>query len=197
MPTYRFTNQESLEGAYERAPKLAGNHRKFDSFAWPGRYDLDDDRDYAIVYTSNRDADVLTRSNAKVTNEALKPYLDYEHAWRFSASHWACGHVDGYVIRVYLEGPPEADGERPLSAAFVEYSAIQDALEQYPVLDESDFSDAEQEEADLVWKDCYSTADRLEYVRDHRSQFEFRSFSDMLGCIRGNYFAGYASELLG
>jgi hypothetical protein len=33
-------------------------------------------------------------------------------------------------------------------------------------------------------------------MREHRSQFDARSFADLLGCARGKYFLGYASELL-
>lgn len=55
---------------------------------------------------------------------------------------------------------------------------------------------AETEAAQEVWRTCYSDAERIDYIREHRSQFEFRSFADMLGCVRGRYFAGYASELL-
>jgi len=58
-------------------------------------------------------------------------------------------------------------------------------------------SKVEEEEAQRVWRECYSTSERIEYVRRHSSQFDFRSFSDLLGCVRGRYFAGYASELLG
>lgn len=58
-------------------------------------------------------------------------------------------------------------------------------------------SEAEEEQAQEVWRDCYRPKARIEYIREHREQFEFRSFADMLGCVRGRYFAGYASELLG
>ena len=54
----------------------------------------------------------------------------------------------------------------------------------------------ESEEAERIWRDCYDASQRIEYIRDHSSQFEFRSFADMLSCVRGNHFAGYASELL-
>ena len=54
----------------------------------------------------------------------------------------------------------------------------------------------EHEESQRVWRECYRTKDRLEYVRDHRDQFDFRSFAEMLACVRGHFFAGYASELL-
>ena len=54
----------------------------------------------------------------------------------------------------------------------------------------------ETEEAERVWRDCYSASERIAYIERNRSQFEFRSFADMLGCVRGNYFSGYASELI-
>jgi hypothetical protein len=50
--------------------------------------------------------------------------------------------------------------------------------------------------AQETWRSCYNDAERIEYIRDHRDQFEFRTFADMLGCARGRYFAGYASELI-
>lgn len=31
---------------------------------------------------------------------------------------------------------------------------------------------------------------------NHREQFEFYTFAELLGCVRGKFFAGYASELL-
>ena len=43
---------------------------------------------------------------------------------------------------------------------------------------------------------AYDDASRLEYVRKYRDQFEFNDYADLIGCIRGRYFAGYASELL-
>jgi hypothetical protein len=70
------------------------------------------------------------------------------------------------------------------------------SLADYPVLDDMDFSEEETAEANETWEKCFRVKDRLNYIRKHRSQFEFNSFSDMLGCVRGKYFAGYASELL-
>jgi hypothetical protein len=56
----------------------------------------------------------------------------------------------------------------------------------------------ESEEANRVWKDCYSAAERVAYIRERPDQFDgnFQSFADLLACVRGKYFAGYASELL-
>jgi len=58
------------------------------------------------------------------------------------------------------------------------------------------FSEYETEEANDVWRDCYRPEERIDYIRKHRSQFKFRGLSDLIGCVRGHYFAGYASELL-
>lgn len=57
-------------------------------------------------------------------------------------------------------------------------------------------SAVETKEADRVWAGCYSDAERIEYIRDHREQFEFQTFAEMISCVRGHYFCGYASEIL-
>lgn len=82
-------------------------------------------------------------------------------------------------------------------AAIDEANRILEKLDGYPVLDEFDFSEREMTAANDIWRDCYRPKERVEYIRKHRSQFEFRDWLDMLGCVRGNYFAGYASELIG
>ncbi len=99
-------------------------------------------------------------------------------------NHWAVGWVEWIAIH-------ESNTEALLIA-----SGINEDLENYPVIDEELWSRYEQEEAEQVWRDCYGAQERLEYVRKHRSQFEFQSLADMLGCIRGKYFAGYASDLV-
>jgi hypothetical protein len=68
-------------------------------------------------------------------------------------------------------------------------------LESYPVLDENDLGEREQESADTAWRECYSPQERIDYIRKNRGQFEFHDFADMLACVRGQYFSGYASEL--
>jgi hypothetical protein len=64
------------------------------------------------------------------------------------------------------------------------------------VLNEEDYSEEEQEEAEVIWRECYQPQDRIAYIRKYRNQFDFSDFADLLGCVRGNYFAGYASELI-
>lgn len=70
-------------------------------------------------------------------------------------------------------------------------------LESYPVLDENDLSGRETEEAKRVWRSCYDAKERVQYIRENRGDFYFESLADMLGCVRGQFFRGCASELLG
>lgn len=55
----------------------------------------------------------------------------------------------------------------------------------------------QHEEAQRVWAKCYSEKERIEYIRKNRNQFEFHSIADIIGCVRGKYFLGYESELIG
>ncbi len=107
-------------------------------------------------------------------------------AWTVErSSHWAVGWVETLLVH------SSAD---PRLLALCDDTLAK--LDGYPVLDENDYSELETEQANTVWRDCYSVSERAKYIRAHKSQFEFRDFADMLGCVRGNYFAGYASELI-
>lgn len=65
-------------------------------------------------------------------------------------------------------------------------------------------SEAEYEEACRVWADCYDARERLEYMREHWSEFEHchakyypkDAWRNLLDCVRGRVFYGYASELV-
>jgi hypothetical protein len=43
----------------------------------------------------------------------------------------------------------------------------------------------------------YNIEERIKYIRENESQFEFSSYSDLISVVRGKYFIGYASELIG
>lgn len=142
-----------------------------------------------VIHT--RDSDALERSNYKVILKELekqptsrtalnKDELDYEV---HSFNHWACGFFEIILVR-----------PGTLCDEFAE--KWEDALQEYPIADEFDYSNEENEEAQEVWTACYSDKERLKYIRGHRSQFEFNSWMDLLKCVRGEYFCGYASELI-
>ena len=143
---------------------------------------LSDRQDWLVAPVSrNRDSGALERSNWRVVLKDLGGEGDDLEVHRFG--HWACGWFEIIIVR-------------PDTAAAKSAEEWEGALSDYPVACDSDFSEEEMTEANDVWEHCYSVSARLEYIRDNRSQFEFHSFADLLGCVRGRYFAGYAGELL-
>lgn len=101
-----------LEAAAKAA---AGNWREFVCFAWHRR--PDDADNWTIVYSHNRDSDLLDQSNAAAIDKAMEPFLggdvvvEHHH-------HWACGWIDGYSIRVFRRGR--------ITKAFRTYHALKD-----------------------------------------------------------------------
>lgn len=120
------------------ARQLAGNWRRFDSFAWSRGCDLADADRWCIWYASHRDAGLLEQSNEQAINGRLArfaqgddPDLVFEdHA------HWAVGFVRGFSVRTRRR-----DGT--ITPAFEEFCRIKEVIECYPVLDESDYSERE------------------------------------------------------
>lgn len=124
------------------AEQMAGNWKTFDSFAWSRGYDVDDADAWLIFYTSNRDSGLLQQSNEQAINKRMKPFTEGDDADVVieSHGHWAVGHVDGFSLRVR-----KSDGR--VTPAFEEFCRIQQELANYPVLNESDYSDREYEAA--------------------------------------------------
>lgn len=146
--------------------------------SWPNHYSAGIGR--------SRDSDCLEESNFHTMLATLDGESDVVTVVR--ESHWAVGWVEWIAI--------EADGTDASDQALRAADEQQERLQNYPVLDEDDFCEREMEAANDVWRDCYSWQERIAYIREHRSQFEFHDYRDLLGCVRGQYFAGYASEIL-
>lgn len=150
--------------------------------------------DYYVFLGRHRDSDELANSNFETGLAAVKAVAGKEPipgdpdesatVQTVSENHWAVGWVEWIAIH-------ESD-----IAALECADQLMERLSDYPVLDEEDFSRREEESAAQVWKDCYNARGRIAYIRKHSSQFDFRNFADLLGCVRGKYFAGYASELI-
>lgn len=158
-------------------PKLLQLWTMPESYAgtvWPATYSAGVDQ--------NRDSDALGRSNFDTAWKALRAVSEDVEIVR--EGHWAVGWVEWIAI--------PADDATALKVA----DDLLARIEDYPVLNETDLTAKEHDEAQEVWANCYSPKDRIAYIREHESQFEFCSLSDLLGCVRGTYFAGYASELI-
>jgi hypothetical protein len=137
---------------------------------------------YSAGVGQSRDSDALERSNFRCMLAAIGGESETVHVVR--EGHWAVGWIEWIAIH--------QDDTKALEEA----DAILCALSDYPVIDDMDFSDLESEEANETWRNCYNDSDRLEYIRNFRSQFDFHDMADLRAVIRGEYFNGYASELL-
>ena len=145
----------------------------------------DDRQDWLVMGISRtRDSDTLERSNWEVALETLErvdPDGEDHEVHRFG--HWGPGWFEIVLLR-------------PDSPACVESWEMTNAVAEYPILSEDHHSKLEEEEAESVWRDCYTTRDRIDYIRDNREQFEFRNLEEMAACVRGKFFAGCPSDLL-
>lgn len=137
---------------------------------------------YSSSVGQSRDSDTLERSNFECMLTALGGESDTVLVIR--ESHWAVGWVEWIAIH-------ETD-----ATALQRADEIRAALDDYPVIDEMHWCELEHDEANEVWQNCFDWRERIKYIRDNFTQFEFHDYADMLGCVRGQYFAGYASELL-
>jgi len=134
------------------------------------------------VLTRSRDSDLLTESNWECALQRLGGESNDVKVHRFG--HWACGWWEALAVRA---GTPSYD----------EAVKIVDELDDYPCLDESDYSDKQSEEAQRIWSDCFNTKDRIKYIKENREQFDFSNFAHLRECVRGDFFCGWDSELIG
>ncbi len=140
---------------------------------------------YYVFLSQTRDSHTLERSNFICALEAIGGESEHEGGVQVvREGHWACGWIEWIAIPA---GP---------SVALAKALEIMDGLESYPVVNEEHWSEVEREEADEAWRNCYDLSERIEYIRDNPSQFDFHNWADLRSCLKGEYFAGYASELL-
>ena len=122
----------------ELAAQAAGNWRSFESFGWHDQ--PHDAENFTIIYTHNRDSRLLEESNAAAIDAELEPFREGDDPDVIAEhhGHWACGWVDGYAIRVFRQ-----DGT--ITEAFQRLCDLNERLEDYPVLDDEDYSRREYE----------------------------------------------------
>ena len=109
---------------------------------------------YLAPVTVNRDSEALQRSNWRVMLRELGGESDTVQIHRFG--HWACGWFEIIVID-------------PADRAKVDIAQqTADALEDYPIIDESDYSDEEWTVATSTWAHA-SIRDRVDYLQRARS----------------------------
>ena len=141
---------------------------------------LEDRENWLLAPVSQtRDSDPLNRSNFEVVLAALGGESETLEVHRFG--HWGPGWYELILVHPSRES---------------EVLAWEEKLSDYPVADEEHFGTLEAEEAQEVWRDCYDNLDRVDYIRRNPNQFDFDGLTDMIGCINGETFCGYPSDLL-
>lgn len=98
---------------------------------------------HALTIAVHRDSDTIERSNWEVIKEDMTSRFP-EDVYVHGASHWAVGWIDQLAVRVYLYVPFVG---RVVSPAFHAIMEWKDNLEEYPLADESAYSEMEYEEA--------------------------------------------------
>ena len=134
---------------------------------WPETY---------VFLGQHRDSDSLDRSNFRSALAAIGGESETVHV--ITENHWAVGWVSWIGI------------DATDSAAVAAASAILDALDDYPIVDEDDHSKVEWEECAETWENCYSPRERFEYMCDHvgrRSLLEFGGFRSIRAAVAGDW----------
>ena len=121
----------------DAASCAAGNWKRFNCFVWWRAKEINDPDNWAVFYTHNRDSGLLDQSNAAVIAKAMLPFTEGDDPSCVFESHhhWAVGHVDGFSIRVFRRGR--------ITKAFRVYHELAERMADYPILDESDYSERE------------------------------------------------------
>lgn len=119
------------------------------------------DGDYVIL-SRRRDSCLIDRVNWDIARESLKAeaydggaecFATRPNVYHWRASHWAVGWIEYLCVR------SDAPGE-----TLTEAGKIVCSLADYPILDDSRYSDAELEAVCTYWEQC-STRDRVNYLQ--------------------------------
>ena len=174
----------------DAAKEAAGNWTRFECFAWSRSKELDSPDDWYITYSHHRDSGLLDQSNAAAMEEALEPYTegDDPDVVPEHHSHWACGWIDGFSIRVFRDGQ--------ITDAFRRYHELAQRLDEYPLLDEEDYSRREYDATlENIGNAAYRIADDYELPEDWAEEvYSWLSDNDPAAVENTDDQGGYPSE---
>lgn len=127
--------------------------------------------EYFVACGQHRDSDTVERSNFAATLRALGGESETVRVVR--ESHWAVGWVEWIAVH-------ESD-ERALRIA----DECRAAIDEYPILDESDHAERETEECAALWE-CIRPHERVAYLRRHSHTGGYR---ELMAAVRGDWSA--------
>lgn len=132
--------------------------------------------DWYMVVGRSRDSDPLEESNFATALKQLGGESETVQVMR--VGHWACGWIEEIMVH-----PSD-------TVAVAKAQEIKDSLEEYPVLDEQDFSEREYEAALETWENCFTQRQRIEFMRKHERDFHWRDLASMISDSRGRSYHG-------
>jgi hypothetical protein len=122
---------------YAAAKVMANNHAQFDSFVW---YEAPEDSEvWGIYYATSDTAPIYAASNYDTMVKRLQKHIDAGFIRAEAHSTWVGPWVEGFSIKVF----DKPKGK--ITSAFRDLYEILCELEDYPVLDEDDWSRREWE----------------------------------------------------
>lgn len=120
----------------------------------------------------HRDSDCLERSNFDAMLLLLGGETDTVLIVR--ENHWAVGWIEWIAIH-----------ESNTEAQDIASKALSD-LENYPVLDESLYSEYENNECIEIWSHCFDPKERAKYLREHCYDL-VNCFRQLLAACKGSW----------
>lgn len=110
--------------------------KKARNFVWEGPSDESDPDKWAFTVSRHRDSGLLDESNfATISKDMEARFPDDVEV--VHSSHWAVGWIDELAVRVF-------DEQGGITDAFHAIVDWKDKLEDYPIADEDDYSEREQ-----------------------------------------------------
>jgi hypothetical protein len=163
----------------EKAKAAAGNHRRSEDLLWSA--EPKDGENWALVPTQHRGSDNIDKSNAAVIErEICAQFPDDAHMERFS--DWLAGWSENLVLRVY-------DKAGKITPAFKAYDRLARQMEGYPLLDESLYSEMEEEDIKSIIENAIKQLPEIEMRANLPEDWIYtvrRQLDDYESDIRGN-----------
>jgi len=114
---------------------------------------LSDQQDWLVLPCGrNRDSMPLDESNFAVALKELGDESDTVEVHRFG--HWACGWFEIIIVK-----PDTSEAETA--------NEIENSLADYPVLDDCDYSEREDQYATEVWNNCFDLVGKVELCQKY------------------------------
>jgi len=135
------------------------------------------DADWLIVYQKNNDPSIYDSVNFEVALKMLGGESEDVNTMQLGFLNLLCVRENSEKMKIAKEILTILDSE-------------------WPYLDDDLYSEREDELAQFLWQQAYNYKERIDYIRKHRSEFEFANLSDLISQVRGVYFGGNSFELV-